>query len=67
MTGSKDLHLAELHSMAAYAHALAAHANIEGNPTSAQELARQALGYSMEAVKRAEEVAAKHAPQSMQV
>jgi len=66
MTGSKDSHISDLHTKAAYAHAAAAHVHSTGDHASAQELARKALGYSVEAVKRTEEVA-KSAPQSMQV
>ena len=66
MTGSKDLPLAELHIKAAYAHEAAAHGHSTGDHASAQELARKALGYSVEAVKHTEEIA-KSAPQSMQV
>jgi hypothetical protein len=66
MTGSKDSHLAELHTKAAYAHEAAAHGHSTGDHASAQELARKALGYSLEAVKHTEEIA-QSAPQSMQV
>ena len=66
MTGNKESQPAELHSKAAYAHAAAAHVHSTGDRASAQELARKALGYSVEAVKRTEEVA-KSALQSMQV
>ncbi len=64
MTGSKDLHLAELHTKAAYAHEAAAHEHSTGDHASAQELARAALVCSVEAVRHAEEIA-KSAPQSM--
>jgi len=66
MAGNTDSHIADLHTKAAYAHAAAAHVHSTGDYASAQELARKALGYSMEAVKRTEEVA-KSAPQTMQV
>ena len=66
MTWSKDSQLTELHSKAAYAHEAASHEHSTGDHASARELARKALGYSVEAVKRTEEVA-KSAPQSMQV
>ena len=66
MTGSEELHPAELHTKAAYAHEAAAHGHSTGDHASAQELAREALGYSVEAVRRTEEVA-KSDPQSMQV
>jgi len=57
---------ADLHAKAAYAHAAAAHGHSTGDYATAQELARKALGYSMEALKQTEEIA-KGAPQSMQV
>ncbi len=66
MAGSKDSHLAELHTKAAYAHEAAAHEHSTGDHASAQKLARKALGYSVEALKHTKEVA-KSAPQSMQV
>jgi hypothetical protein len=66
MTGNKELHPAELHTKAAYAHAAAAHVHSTGDHAAAQELARKALGYSVDAVKRTEEIA-KNAPQSMRV
>jgi hypothetical protein len=66
MTGNEESQPAELHSKAAYAHAAAAHVHSTGDRASAQELARKALRYSVEAAKRTEEVA-KSAPQSMQV
>jgi hypothetical protein len=65
MTGSKESHLAELHTKAAYAHAAAAHVHSTGDHASAQELARKALGYSLEALKHTEEIT-QSAPQSMQ-
>lgn len=65
MTESKDSYLAELHTKAAYAHEAAAHEHSTGDHASAQELARMALGYSVEAAKHTEEIA-KSAPQSMQ-
>jgi hypothetical protein len=66
MTESKDSHIADLHTKAAYAHAAAAHVHSTGDHASAQELAKRALGYSVEAFKHTEEVA-KSVPQSMQV
>ena len=66
MTESNEMHLAELHTQAAYAHAAAAHEHSTGDHASAQELARKALGYSVDAFKHTEEIA-KSAPQSMQV
>ncbi|SPE31361.1 conserved hypothetical protein [Candidatus Sulfotelmatomonas gaucii] len=65
MTGSKDSQLVELHTKAAYAHEAAAHEHSTGDHASAQELARKALEYSVEAVKHTEEIA-QTAPQSMQ-
>lgn len=64
MTVSNESHLAELHTQAAYAHSTAAHVHSTGDHSSAQELARKALGYSVEALKHAEEIA-QNAPQSM--
>jgi hypothetical protein len=66
MTWSKDSQLTELHTKAAYAHEAASHEHSTGDHASARELARKALGYSVEAVKRTEEVA-KSTLQSMQV
>jgi hypothetical protein len=66
MTGNEESHPTELHTKAAYAHAAAAHVHSTGDHASAQELARKALGYSVEAVKRTEEIA-KSAPQTMHV
>ena len=65
MTESKDSHIADLHTKAAYAHAAAAHVHSTGDHASAQELARKALGYSLEALKHTEEIT-QSAPQSMQ-
>jgi hypothetical protein len=64
MIGSKDSDLMELHTKAAYAHEAAAHGHSTGDHASAQELARKALGYSVEAVRHTEEIA-KSAPQFM--
>lgn len=66
MTGNSESNVAELHSQAAYAHAAAAHVHSTGDHASAQELARKALGRSVEALKQAEEMA-QNAPQSIQV
>ena len=66
MTGNTDSHIADLHTKAAYAHAAAAYVHSTGDHASAQELARKALGYSVEAFKHTEEIA-KSSPQSMQV
>jgi hypothetical protein len=41
MTQSRESHLAELHTKAAYAHAAAAHLHSTGDHASAQELARK--------------------------
>jgi hypothetical protein len=65
MIGSKYSHLAELHTKAAYAHEAASHGHSTGDHASARKLARKALGYSVEAVERTEEIA-KSAPQSIQ-
>ncbi|MFZ0338728.1 MAG: hypothetical protein WAL45_11900 [Terracidiphilus sp.] len=64
MTGSKDSQLTELHTKAAYAHEAAAHGHSTGDHASAQQLARKALGYSVEAVKHTEETA-ESAPQAI--
>jgi hypothetical protein len=66
MTESNESHLAELHTQAAYAHAAAAHVHSTGDHASAQELARKALGYSVEALKHTEEIA-QSTPQTMKV
>ncbi len=66
MTGSDESHLAELHSQAAYAHAAAAHVHSTGDHASAEELARKALGYSLDALNHTQEIA-KSAPESTQV
>jgi hypothetical protein len=66
MAGSTDSHIVELHTKAAYAHEAAAHVHSTGDHASAQELAKKALVYSVEAVKCTEEIA-KSAPQPMQV
>jgi hypothetical protein len=65
MIGSKESHPAEFHTKAAYAHEAAAHGHSTGDHASAQELARKALGYSVEALMHTEEIA-KSAPQSIQ-
>jgi len=65
MTQNSDSHPAELHTLAAYAHEAAAHVHSTGDHASAQELAKKALGYSVEALKRTEEVA-QPAPETMQ-
>jgi len=66
MAGNSDSQIANLHTKAAYAHAAAAHVHSTGDHASAQELARKALGYSVEALKHTEEIA-KSAPQPIQV
>jgi hypothetical protein len=66
MTGSEDWHLTEIHTKAAYAHEAAAHRHSTGDHACAQELARRALDYSIEALKHTEAIA-QSAPQSMQV
>ncbi len=66
MTESKDSQVVDLHTKAAYAHAAAAHVHSTGDHASAQELARKALGYSVEAFNHTEEIA-KKTPESMQV
>jgi hypothetical protein len=64
MAESKDSQLTELHTKAAYAHEAAAYGHSTGDHASAQELARKALGYSVEALKHTDEIA-QRAPQSM--
>jgi hypothetical protein len=66
MTETKDSQVADLHTKAAYAHAAAAHVHSTGDHASAQELARKALGYSVEALNHTEEIA-KNGPQTMKV
>jgi hypothetical protein len=66
MAENTDSHIADLRTKKAYAHAPAAHVHSTGDYPSAQELARKALEYSVEAVRRTEEVA-KTAPHSIQV
>jgi hypothetical protein len=66
MTRNSDSNPKDFHTKAAYAHAAAAHRHSTGDYASAQELARKALGYSVEALKQTEEIA-KGVPQSMQV
>jgi hypothetical protein len=66
MAGNTDSQLTELHTKAAYAHEAAAHGHSTGDHASAQELARKALGYSVEALKHTQEMA-QSAPQRMQV
>jgi hypothetical protein len=65
MTLNSDSHLTELHTQAAYAHEAAAHVHSTGDHQSAQELARKALGYSVEALKHTEEIA-QTAPKTIQ-
>jgi hypothetical protein len=66
MTESSELHLAELHKKAAYAYTAAAHVHSTGDHASAQELAKKALGCSVEALKQTEETS-QSSPQSIQV
>lgn len=66
MTQSELTHLAELHSRAAYAHIAAAHEHSTGDHDSVQQLAKKALGDSVEAVKYSEGIA-KDTPRSMEV
>jgi len=65
MTRNSDSRPAELHTQAAYAHEAAAHVHSTGDHASAQILAQKALGYSVEALKRTEEVA-QTAPETVQ-
>jgi hypothetical protein len=57
MTETNDTVVAELHTQAAYAHIAAAHEHSTGDHASAQELAHKALGDSVKAVRRTEEIA----------
>ncbi|HXR40418.1 MAG TPA: hypothetical protein VN776_15055 [Terracidiphilus sp.] len=57
MTESQGEFVADLHTKAASAHIAAAHEHSTGDHASAQELARKALGESVEAVRYTEEVA----------
>ncbi|MGA2167499.1 MAG: hypothetical protein ABSG62_04765 [Terracidiphilus sp.] len=66
MKQSGQAHLAGLHSRAAYAHIAAAHEHSTGDHASVQQLARKALGNSVEAVKDSEGIA-KDTPRSMEV
>jgi hypothetical protein len=66
MTHSEKSHVAELHTKAAYAHTAAAYSHSTGDHASGQELARKALGDSVEAVKHSEEIA-KDATLSLEV
>ena len=64
MTESQGEFVADLHTKAAYAHIAAAHEHSTGDHASAQELAREALGDSLEATRLTEAIA-KKAPQSV--
>jgi hypothetical protein len=66
MTQGEQNHVEELHTKAAYAHIAAAHEHSTGDHASPQQLARKALGDSVEAVKYTEEIA-KDAPRSMAI
>ncbi len=66
MTESQHSQAVDLHTKAAYAHIAAAHEHSTGDHASAQQLAKKALGDSVEAVKCTEEIA-KGAPRSIQV
>ena len=57
MTESKSEVVADLHTKAAYAHIAAAHEHSTGDHASARELARAALGKSVEAVRYTDEIA----------
>lgn len=57
MTETREMHVADLHMKAAYAHTAAAFSHSTGDHSSAQQLAMTALGDSMEAVKFTEEIA----------
>jgi hypothetical protein len=57
MTRKNETHVADLHTKAAYAHIAAAHEHSTGDHASAHELAKKALGDSMQAAKYTEEIA----------
>jgi hypothetical protein len=63
MTESSEAYVADLHIKAAYAHTAAAYSHSTGDHASAQELARTALGDSLEAARQTEAFAKKQ-PQS---
>jgi hypothetical protein len=64
MAESNEAYVADLHTKAAYAHTAAAYSHSTGDHASAQELAREALGDSLEATRLTEAIA-KKAPQSV--
>jgi hypothetical protein len=66
MPESNENYVADLHTKAAYAHTAAAHSHSTGDHASAQELARTALGDSLEATKFTEAIA-KEPPQTVAV
>lgn len=57
MTECQGEYVADLHTKAAYAHLAAAHEHSTGDHASAKELARKALGESVEALRYTEEIA----------
>jgi hypothetical protein len=62
MTERDGEFVADMHTKAAYAHIAAAHNHSTGDHASAQELAKRALGNSVEAVRYSEEIADDAAP-----
>jgi hypothetical protein len=64
MPPSPHQRIAELHNLAAHAHAAAAVAHGKGDHLTAHELTRQAHEHSMNVHKLAEELAAKDAKSS---
>jgi hypothetical protein len=66
MTQNEKSRVAELHTKAAYSHTAAAFSHSTGDHASGQELAKKALGDSMEAVRHSEEIA-KDATPSLEV
>ncbi len=62
MTQSEELHVAVLHTKAAYAHTAAAYSHSTGDHASAQELAKKALSDSLAAVQCYSEEIAKDTP-----
>jgi hypothetical protein len=56
MAADRDALAADLHTKAAYAHTAAAFSHSTGDHASAQELARKALGDSVEAVRHSDQI-----------
>ena len=56
MAEDKETLVADMHTKAAYAHTAAAFSHSTGDHASAQELARKALGDSVEAVRYSDQI-----------